>query len=283
MSSNVTYYPLDAPEYHPDEIPKLLGKGGVNIKNAVRHATKLWYESHSSEDDGSEKMNPPKITLQVRPTPEEDCTGGIQIAYSTPDVDQDMHLKMRPFVWEAISALVKRLHLGQTAALERQAKKVSKNSEKKHQKTANLNTMRQIFRVEMDPMMLGKIVGKGGRNIKNMIKYVTDNDLNKSSANNTKIFVKEQTTDMKKNSSHIDLTDYSDGSGKYILFIVTVETPNSYLTMRNAEKAICLSINRSYEFDENASNNEIASSMRERELTQKMIDESSDFPDSDGW
>ena len=69
--------------------------------------------------------------------------------------------------------------------------------------------------------------------------------------------MKEQTTDMKKNSSHIDLTDYSDGSGKYILFIVTVETPNSYLTMRNAEKAIVFLSIKYYEFDENASNNEI--------------------------
>lgn len=278
----VTIFPLDAPEYHPDEIPKLLGKGGNNIKNVVRHATKLWYES---QEDEQEKVKPPKVVLQVRPTPEDDLTGGIQVAYSTPQVDLELHQKMRPFVWEALNSLVKRLHLGQTASLELREKKKNtnkpaKNSEKKVNQRGLQEGMRQLFRVEMDPMMLGKIVGKEGRNIKNMVKYVEDNE-NMKTLSKTKIFVKEQTSPMKSGSNHIDLDDFSDGSGKYILFIATVNTQNLYYTMRNVEKAICLSINKSFDFDENSFQKETLSRQHDHETTRAMVEEE-DYGDS-GW
>ena len=172
MSSNVTYYPLDAPDITPTRSPSFLERAESTSRML----------SDTPQSCGMNLTVVKMMALKRRIHPrllyrfvlcEEDCTGGIQIAYSTPDVDQDScisrcdHLSGKQSLhWSSVFTLVKQLLLNDKQRRSpRILKEASKDSQSQHYAT--------IFRVETDPMMLGKIVGKGGRNIKNMIKYVT--------------------------------------------------------------------------------------------------------------
>ena len=135
----------------------------------------------------------------------------------------------------------------------------------------NDRVLKQFFRVEMDPMMLGKIIGKGGSKVQQMIEYVVSKDFDKGGAKGTKIFVKEQTAPLADNKC-IDLDEYGDGSEKYVLFIATVSTKNLYRTMRNVEKAIEKNINRS-SLDVSSYEDE---SSRDRETAEKMFEEANE-------
>ena len=126
-------------------------------------------------------------------------------------------------------------------------------------------------------MMLGKIIGKGGSRVQQMIEYVVSKDFDKGGAKGTKIFVKEQTAPLADNKC-IDLEEFGDGSEKYVLFIATVSTKNLYRTMRNVEKAIEKNINRS---SRDVSSYEEESS-RDRETAEKMFEEANEEYDG-GW
>ena len=51
----------------------------------------------------------------------------------------------------------------------------------------NDKVLKQFFRVETDPMMLGKIIGKGGSHIQQTIDYVVSKDFDKGGAKGTKM------------------------------------------------------------------------------------------------
>ena len=248
------------PGFEEKDIPKILGKGGFNIKNLVRYSAKKWYESHSMEEGSEEKVKAPHVKVNVL----HDEDDGVHFLLES---SCEMMVEGAK---EATEELVEKL----TKPKEQKAKK-SKDGEKKV--TSNPpypvkdKVLKQFFRVEMDPRMLGKIIGKGGTRVQQMIEYVVLKDFDKGGAKDTKIFVKEQTAPLADNKC-IDLDEFGDGSEKYVLFIATVSTKNLYRTMRNVEKAIEKNINRSsldvssYE-DENS---------REKETAEKMFEEANE-------
>jgi len=252
------------PGFEERDIPKILGKGGFNIKNLVKYSAKKWYERHCMEEDSEEKVRAPHVKVNV-----------------LHDEDDGVH-----FLLESSCEMMVE---GAKEATEELVEKLTKPKEKRvHQKKSrdgdkekkftpnppfqvNDKVLKQFFRVEMDPMMLGKIIGKGGTKIQQMVEYVVSKDFDKGGAKGTKIFVKEQTAPLADNRC-IDLDEFGDGSEKYVLFIATVSTKNLYRTMRNVEKAIEKNINRSsldvspYE-DENS---------RDKETAEKMFEEATE-------
>lgn len=257
---------VKVPGFTEKDIPKILGKGGFNIKNLVKYSAKKWYERHCLEENSEEKVRAPHMKVNV-----------------LHDEEEGLH-----FLLESSCEMMVE---GAKEATEELVEKITKPKEKKvYQKKVknadgekgkkvvsnppyqgNDKVLKQFFRVEMDPMMLGKIIGKSGTKIKQMVEYVVAKDFDKGGAKGTKIFVKEQTAPLSDNKC-IDLDEFGDGSEKYVLFIATVSTRNLYRTMRNVEKAIEKNINRSsldvssYEGD----------SSRDQETAKKMFEEANE-------
>jgi len=255
---------VNVPGFVEKDIPKILGKGGFNIKNLVKYSAKKWYERHCMEESSEEKIKAPHVKVNV-----------------LHDEDDGVH-----FLLESSCEMMVE---GAKEATEELVEKLTKPKEKRvHQKKSrdgdkekkftsnppyqgNDKVLKQFFRVEMDPMMLGKIIGKGGSKVQQMIEYVVSKDFDKGGAKGTKIFVKEQTAPLADNKC-IDLDEFGDGSEKYVLFIATVSTRNLYRTMRNVEKAIEKNINRS-SLDVSSYEEE---SSRDQETAEKMFEEANE-------
>ena len=253
---------VNVPGFTEKDIPKILGRGGFNIKNLVKYSAKKWYESHSMEEGSEEKVKAPHVKVNVL----HDEDDGVHFLLES---SCEMMVEGAK---EATEELVEKL----TKPKEKKAKK-SKDEDKEKMIISNPpypvndKVLKQFFRVEMDPMMLGKIIGKGGSRVQQMIEYVVSKDFDKGGAKGTKIFVKEQTAPLADNKC-IDLDEFGDGSEKYVLFIATVSTKNLYRTMRNVEKAIEKNINRS-SLDVSSYEEE---SSRDRETAEKMFEEANE-------
>jgi hypothetical protein len=254
---------VDVPGFVEKDIPKILGKGGFNIKNLVKYSTKKWYETNGVEkEDSEEKVKAPHVKVNVL----HDEDDGVHFL-----LESSCELMVN-CAKEATEELVEKL----TKPKEKRVhQKKSKDEDKKVSSNppyqGNDKVLKQFFRVEMDPRMLGKIIGKGGTRVQQMIEYVVSKDFDKGGAKGTKIFVKEQTAPLSDNKC-IDLDEFGDGSEKYVLFIATVSTKNLYRTMRNVEKAIEKNINRS-SLDVSSYEEE---SSRDRETAEKMFDEANE-------
>ena len=247
------------PGFSEKDIPKILGKGGFNIKNLVKYSAKKWYESHSMKEGSDEKVKAPHVKVNVL----HDEDDGVHFLLES---SCEMMVEGAK---EATEELVEKL----TKPKEKQSK-VGENVKKITSNPpypVNDKVLKQFFRVEMDPMMLGKIIGKGGSRVQQMIEYVVAKDFDKAGAKGTKIFVKEQTAPLSDNKC-IDLDEFGDGSEKFVLFIATVSTNNLYRTMRNVEKAIEKNINRS-SLDVSSYEEE---SSRDRETAEKMFEEANE-------
>ena len=252
------------PGFMEKDIPKILGKGGFNIKNLVKYSAKKWYERHCMEEDSEEKVRAPHVKVNVL----HDEDDGIHfLLESTCEM-------MVEGAKEASEELVEKL----TKPKEKRVhQKKSRDGDKEKKFTSNPpyqgndKVLKQFFRVEMDPTMLGKIIGKSGTKIKQMVEYVVAKDFDKGGAKGTKIFVKEQTAPLADNKC-IDLDEFGDGSEKYVLFIATVSTRNLYRTMRNVEKAIEKNINRS-SLDVSSYEGETS---RDQETAAKMFEEANE-------
>ena len=260
-------------EINPRNIPLLVGKGGFHLRNIVKFSTKKWYLEQEEQEKGDEKGDEkedekedegkkcPKVKIQFEQPPENKV---IQVHLTS--VDQ--------FMIDTCEELIA-VHVSK---LEKTGKLVG-NFEKSAQgpptKKPFQRRMMQIFRVEMESRMIGKIIGKKGINCIKMKKFVVDQDSDQENAKNTKIFVKEQEKEFEKGMC-IDLKDYGDGSGEYIIFMASVFTKNPYFTMRNVERAITNRLDNlhgSYTFDEDLSQRIEENEEKEESLSKQMFDE----------
>ena len=254
------------PDSSEKDIPRILGKGGFNIKNLVKYSAKKWYDNHKVDDaeSGEAKVRAPHIKVNLLHDEED----GLQFV-----LESSCELMVN-CAKEACSEFVEKLSSKKNTSESRgtsshpHEKKRNPNQSQGHRNNFSDKVMKQFFRVEMDPMMLGKLIGKGGSRVQQMVEYVVAKDFDKAGAKGVKIFVKEQTAPLADNRC-IDLEEFGDGSEKYVLFIATVSTKNLYATMRNVEKAIEKNINRS---SLDVSEHEEQSS-RDRATAEKMFDE----------
>ena len=252
---------VQLPDFGPDDIPRILGKGGFNVRNLVKYSTKKWYDNHSDGEEGAAEKardagahGAPHIKLNL-----------------LHDEEKGVHFFLESSCELMVSCAVEAI----TEFLVKLKKNPKKNTRRNH--SLSDKTMKQIFRVEMDPTMLGKLIGKKGSRVQEMVKFVVNLDDDKNAAKTTKIFVKEETAKLAGDKC-IDLDEFGDGSEKYVLFIATVSTTNLYKTMRNVEKAIGKNINRS-SFDVSTYEDESA---QDRKTAKEMFEEAEDFNGA-GW
>ena len=93
------------------------------------------------------------------------------------------------------------------------------------------------FRSSLENHYLGKVIGKGGSNLKRMIETIVDLDDDKVGASKTTINVKSQ-EDIKGRVKFRDIHGTQTNSSQFIYYFVTVQTLDHYKTLRNAEDVI---------------------------------------------
>jgi predicted RNA-binding protein YlqC (UPF0109 family) len=234
------------PDKTPKDIPRILGKGGFNIKNLVKYSAKKWHEEHATLSpetvvERDETVRAPHVNVNLL----HDEESGVHFILES---SCELMVKCAKAATEELLSKLSTPRTGQTDAGKHTKRPPNTGAPNKRPFHGHNNlserVMKQFFRIEMDPMMLGKLIGKGGSRVQDMIKFVIAKDDDKAGAKSTKIFVKEQTAPL-SNDRCIDLDEFGDGSEKYVLFIATVSTNNLYKTMRNVEKAIEKNVNRS--------------------------------------
>ena len=231
------------------------------MRNIVKFSTKKWFLKQEEQGSQKDDKKCPKVKVQFEQPPDRKV---IQVHLSS--VDQFMIDSCEELINEHVSTLEKQGKL---------IKDFEKSVQGPPSKKPFQRRMMQVFRVEMETRMIGKIIGKKGINCVKMKKFVIDQDADQENAKNTKIFVKEQEKEFDRGMC-IDLKDYGDGSGEYIIFMATVFTKNPYFTMRNVERAITNRLDNlhgSYTFDEDLSQKLEENEEKEETLNEQMFNE----------
>ena len=203
-----------------EKVPEFLGKGGANIKRVSAFAIKNWCKEHLTEGG-----SPPKMKIHLL-SDESGRTCSITTS----------ELSMVPFAessiqeWETI-----------VMSEDRPQKKTKKVSTTKNvsspKNTVNPNRYSVCFRSSLDTHYLGKVIGKGGANLKRMIEDIVTLDDDKVGASKTTINVKSQ-DDIKGRVNFRDIHGTYTTSDQFVYYFVTVYTLDHYKTLRNAEDVI---------------------------------------------
>jgi ubiquitin/transcription antitermination factor NusA-like protein len=203
-----------------DQISAFVGRGGNNVKRASAFAKRNWCQKHLEE--GSEE-SPPKVKLHI-----DEQDGQVVAMIDTDDANMVEEVKESILNWETI--------FGQSKGESQKGGKQKKISQKKD-KVVRPNRFSKCFRASVDNQKIGLVIGKGGNNLKRMIEEITNRDPEKASASKTRINVKTE-EELKGKVSYRNIRGTDRNASEFIYYFVTVETMDSYETIRNAEDVI---------------------------------------------
>ena len=200
-----------------DKVPEFLGKGGANIKRVSAFAIKNWCKEHLTEGG-----SPPKMKIHLL---SDESGRTCSITTSEPS--------MVPFAESSIQEW-------ETIVMSEERPQTKKSSSKKvssPKNTVQPNRYSTCFRSSLDTHYMGKVIGKGGANLKRMIEDIINLDDDKVGASKTTINVKSQ-EDIKGRVKFRDLHGTYTTSDQFVYYFVTVYTLDHYKTLRNAEDVI---------------------------------------------
>jgi ubiquitin len=196
----------------PENVAAFVGSRGVNVKRVASFAIKNWLKKNPLE----EGETVPSVKLHIN------AKDGVVVA--TIDTDTtSLYGEVRTSVlsFEAIFSKPKK----------------SKVQEKKSSRVT------KCFRASIEDHKFGLIIGKGGNNLKGMIDEITRRDPEKASASKTRINVKKQ-EDVKGTPHYRDIRGTYQDSEHFIYYFVSVDTMDTYETLRNAEDVIESNLSR---------------------------------------
>ena len=259
-----------------DQISAFVGRGGSNVKRVSSFGIKNWCKNNIEE--GSDE-SPPKVKLHIM-----DKDDGSVVAVVDTDVSS-MYDEVRNSVlsWETIFVSG--------------SKKTSDNKKDDDNKKSRVNKSKgsskvsdkrvtKCFRASMSEQSIGRIIGKGGFNLKNMVEEVVNRDVDKESASKTRINVKAH-SEVKGKVHYRNIRGTNSNGEGFVYYFVTVETHDTYETLRNAEDVIESNLNHLFNRGEpefvNASAVKMAKDAEET-LEDKMFEESLDEQmGGNGW
>ena len=259
-----------------DQISAFVGRGGSNVKRVSSFGIKNWCKNNLEE--GSDE-SPPKVKLHIM-----DKDDGSVVAVVDTDVSS-MYDEVRNSVlsWENIfvsgskkTSDNKKTNGSQKTKVNK-SKDVSKVSEKR---------VTKCFRASLSEQSIGRIIGKSGFNLKNMVEEVVNRDVDKESASKTRINVKAH-SEVKGKVHYRNIRGTNSNGEGFVYYFVTVETQDTYETLRNAEDVIESNLNHLFNRGEpefvNASAVKMAKDAEET-LQDKMFEESLDEQmGGNGW
>lgn len=256
------------------QISAFVGRGGSNVKRVSSFGIKNWCKNNMEE--GSDE-SPPKVKLHIMKKDDDTVVAMI-------DTDESsMFDEVRNSVlsWEDIFASGSNDHKTKE---QRPRKSNSRTNTDKDSQTTKRVT--KCFRASVSNQSIGKIIGKGGFNLKNMLEEVVTRDIDKESSSKTRINVKTQ-SEVKGKVHYRNIRGTNSKADEFVYYFVTVETRDVYETLRNAEDIIESNLNHLFNKGEPEFVNSSAVKMAkdvEETLEDKMFEESLDEQmGGNGW
>jgi len=242
-----------------EQIASFVGGGGNNVKRVNGFAKKNWCKKHLTEGEGS----PPKVKLHIEVRDDK-----VFALIDTEETSMFAEVRTSVLAWEQIFTSDK--------------KEVVKTNPpyQKKQQTTHEKKFSQCFRASVSHDMIGRIIGKGGSNLKHMVENITNMDPEKVQASKTRINVKLG-NEVKGEPRFRNIHGTNKDAEQFIYYFVTVTTDNHYVTMRNAEDVIESSLNNLFNHT-NHHTNQDAVEMADN-LEEQMFEESLNEVVDNGW
>ncbi len=236
-----------------DQISAFVGRSGSNVKRMSSFGIKNWCSQHNSQhnDDNSE-LEVPKVKIHI-----DEKDGSVIATIETDDSSMYESVKESVLAFEKIF-------------VSPDKKEKKKKEVTSHKKVVTNDKLSQCFRASLDDNMIGRIIGKGGANLKSMIEQIVNMDPEKAAASKTRISVKKS-NDVKGDPHYRNIHGTNDESNEFIYFFVTVYTMNQYVTMRNTEDIIEKMVNR------------MVNNVNENDVAQRLYEESVEEEMGNGW
>ena len=216
-----------------DKIPAFVGKGGSNVKRVSSFGIKNWCNENSVE---GEELQVPKVKLNIR-----ELDGRVVAKIDTDSETMFDMIKTSVLNWLEIFLTPREKRVSKKSSVKKSP--VKKSPEKKVTNTTLQNKLTQCFRYSAEDYKIGKVIGRGGSNLRALVDDITSMDTDKVQASKTRISVKSG-KELKGKVSFRDIHGTDGTSSEFIYYFVTVYTDNHYLTMRNAEDVIESSVKR---------------------------------------
>jgi ubiquitin/transcription antitermination factor NusA-like protein len=242
-----------------DKVGAFVGVSGKNVKRVVTYGIKNWTKKQESED------KPPPVKLNI-------AVEGDQVFANITSTDEDLRQEVHHSVlaWEEIFVSDKK-------------KVTPKRNNKRNQKRYT-----QCFRASLNHDNVGKLIGKGGNNLKRMIEDVTAMDSDKTTASKSNVSIKSgsEVRDV-ESVRYRDIGGTDKEAEEFIFFFTTVYTEDHYQTMRNMEDVIEQNVVKVYRSGNHFKNKDAVSAAEEVDaLEQKMFEASLDEQmdgNGNGW
>jgi len=261
-----------------EQISAFVGRGGSNVKRVSSFGIKNWCKNNMEE--GSDE-SPPKVKLHIMKKDDDTVVAMI-------DTDESsMFDEVRNSVlsWENIF-----VNGPQTKASNPKKSNPKKSNPKKsYQQTNDSQSTKRVtkcFRASVSSQSVGRIIGKSGFNLNKMVEEISTRDIDTDGASKTRINVKTQ-SEVKGKVHYRNIRGTNSKADEFVYYFVTVETRDTYETLRNAEDVIESNLNHLFNRGEpefvNSSDVKVAKDVEET-LEDKMFEESLDEQMSgNGW
>ena len=242
-----------------ERLAAFVGRGGSSVKRVTSFAIKNWCQNQEQAE-----ITVPKVKLHINEG--DECLVGV-VSTNEPTL---------------YSAVRESLLNWQTIFMKpRDETRLTKPQPKKTKTTKTTKTQpvgyKQAFRLPCEAHMMGKLIGRGGNNLKYLLERLTDMDEDKVQASKTRISLKsseEITNRVSARTVHSSAaTDHS------AFYFATVFTTDHYKTLRNLEQLIeeaGNNLNPTYNMNQTYNARELASNL-EQEMFEESLDQELDM------
>ena len=252
-----------------DQISAFVGRGGSNVKRVSSFGVKNWCKENIEE--GSD-LSPPKVKLHIR-----EVDGAVYASIDSDDASMVESVRKSVLAFENIF----------TSPNEGRMKKhVEKNSggKKRGAKTGVENAsvakkrVTKCFRISLEHYKIGRIIGKSGFNLQKMVTEIVNRDFDKTGASKTRINVKSL-DEVKGKVHYRNIRGTDKDATEFIYYFVTVDTMDTYETLRNAEDVIESNINHLFNGGNYDSNEQETEDLEEKMFKESLAEEMT----GNGW
>lgn len=253
------------------QISAFVGRSGSNVKRVSSFGVKNWCKENLNE----QVTTPPSVKLHIQ---EEE--GNVVGVITSSDASMVESVKESLQHWQTIfkdgsdKKTSENHHSGAKQTNTKQSG--AKQSVAKQSNVQRMKGYTQCFRSSLDNHMVGKVIGRGGANLKLLVEEITNMDNDKVQASKTRISVKTQ-DEIKGRVKFRDLHGTDGRAQEFIYYFVKSFTDDTYNTMRNAEDVIESSIKRLLNPHYDNSEHTI------EDVEKEMYEESLEQLEDNGW
>ena len=241
----------------PDQISAFVGRGGSNVKRVSSFGIKNWCKENIKE--GSDQ-SPPKVKLHIR-----EVDGAVYASIDSDDASMVESVRTSVLAFQNIFTTPNEGKTNKSVGKKGVMKHVANKGVEK--KDVAKKRVSKCFRVSLEHYKVGRIIGKSGFNLQKMVTEIVNRDFDKIGASKTRINVKTL-NEINGKVHYRNIRGTDKDSTEFIYYFVTVDTMDTYETLRNAEDVIESNINHLFNDENNTE--EIEDEMFKESLAEEM-------------